>query len=151
MPTGRTTFVTDHAPPTRSRDDQSGSTRDARRLLAIYLSDHLAGSSGGLALAGRGRRSNEGNELGRYLLALERELLDERAQLEAIAASLAVRPARWKTVMGRVAAAMGRLKRNGRTLGYSPLSRVVELEALIAGVFVACGCRHRRSDRGGSA
>ena len=109
-------------------------TGDARRLLSVYLSDHRAGSSGGLALVARARRSNEGSELGTYLRTLETELIDERAQLEVIAASLGVRLGRWKTVIGRVAVEMGRLKPNGRLVGYSPLSRVLELEALIAGV-----------------
>lgn len=39
-----------------------------------------------------------------------------------------------KPVLARAAERVGRLKLNGRVTGYSPLSRLVELEGLVAGV-----------------
>ena len=48
--------------------------------------------------------------------------------------SLGVGTDRLKVLGGWGAEKLGRLKLNGRLLGYSPLSRVVELEALVLGV-----------------
>ena len=47
---------------------------------------------------------------------------------------LGVRADRLKVVGAWAAEKLGRFKLNGRLVGYSPLSRVVELEALMLGV-----------------
>jgi hypothetical protein len=54
--------------------------------------------------------------------------------LVAIMRALGVGVDRLKVVAGWGAEKVGRLKLNGRLLGYSPLSRVVELEGLALGV-----------------
>ena len=47
---------------------------------------------------------------------------------------LGVKPDRVKEAMGWTAEKLGRLKLNGQLLGYSPLSRLVELEGLMLGI-----------------
>ncbi len=103
-------------------------------LLAIYLNDHLAASTGALALARRSARSNRGTVYGDFLAQLVGEIEEDRASLLEIMRSLEVRRDELKVVAGWAAEKAGRLKLNGRLLGYSPYSRVVELEVLLLGV-----------------
>lgn len=104
------------------------------KLLAIYLNDHLAGSVAGVELAKRSLRSNRGTKLGMYLENLVPELEEDRGALRAVMQQLAVRPSRVKPALGLVAERVGRLKLNGQVTGYSPLSRVLELEGLAMGI-----------------
>jgi hypothetical protein len=105
-----------------------------RDLLAIYLNDHLAGATGALELIRRARGSNEGTELGAYLETLAREVEEDRDELMAIMERLEIGTDRMKVAAGWAAEKAGRLKLNGRLTGYSPLSRLVELEAILLGV-----------------
>ena len=103
-------------------------------LLSIYLNDHLAGSSFGVELARRTRDANRGNDLGGFLDGLAREIEADRVSLERIMDSLGVRRSEIKVALGWLAEKIGRIKPNGRVRSYSPLSRVLELEALQGGV-----------------
>ena len=103
-------------------------------LLAIYLNDHLAGSTVGLELARRATSSNRGSGYGRFLEELAAQIGADRESLLEIMRSLGVGTDRVKVSAAWAAEKLGRLKLNGRLLGYSPLSRVVELEALILGI-----------------
>jgi hypothetical protein len=105
-----------------------------KRYLAIYLRDHLAGATGGVELARRAARQNQGSEFGAPLAALASEIEEDRAQLRAILRSLDVRPDPLKAGIAWGAEKAGRLKLNGELRGYSPLSRLVEIEALAGGV-----------------
>lgn len=106
----------------------------SRELLPIYLNDHLAAATGGSDLAHRAAGSNEGTELGEFLSDLAAQIDADRAQLEDVLARLDVTRDPVKTGAVWLAEKLGRLKLNGRLLEYSPLSRVIELEGLIAGV-----------------
>ncbi|MGE5636863.1 MAG: hypothetical protein ACM3UV_07995 [Nocardioidaceae bacterium] len=108
--------------------------RPGDSLLAIYLNDHLGASTGGLELARRALRSNPDRELGRFLTRLVHEIEEDRTELRSIMWALGVKDDRVKLAAGWLGERAGRLKLNGRLRGYSPLSRVLELEALIAGV-----------------
>lgn len=105
-----------------------------RRLLKIYLNDHLAGAVGGAELARRCLRSNRGTPLGTFLKGLLNEILEDRRALEDVMARLDVAADRSKLLAVTIGERVARLKLNGQLLGYSDLSRVVELEALCAGV-----------------
>jgi hypothetical protein len=105
-----------------------------RPLLAIYLNDHLAGSIVGVGLARRARASNEGSELGRTLAEVEAEIEADQATLRRLMERLDVAESKVKPAGAWLAEKLGRLKLNGQLRGYSPLSRVVELEGLCAGV-----------------
>jgi hypothetical protein len=103
-------------------------------LLAIYLQDHLAGATAGLELARRTRGANEGTTYGDFLSQLEREIAEDREDLRELMRRLEVGEDRVKIAAAWTAEKAGRLKLNGRLTGYSPLSRLVELEGLAAGV-----------------
>jgi hypothetical protein len=109
-------------------------------LLAIYLNDHLAGATGALELAKRAAGSNRGTELGTFLARLRDEIAEDRASLVEAMRRLDVGRDRTKIAAGWAAEKAGRLKLNGRLIGYSPLSRVVELEALALGVGGKLAC-----------
>jgi len=104
------------------------------RLLGIYLNDHLAGSSGGLALARRMLRENRDNALGRELERLVPEMEADRGTLLDLMRRAGVPERRYKAAAVRIGEIAGRLKLNGRLLSYSPLSRLTELEWLIIGI-----------------
>jgi hypothetical protein len=103
-------------------------------LLAIYLNDHLAGATAGLELARRAAGSNRSSSYGPFLERLAEEIEEDRESLLAIMQALDVGVDRLKVAGGWGAEKFGRFKLNGRLLGYSPLSRVVELEGLALGV-----------------
>jgi hypothetical protein len=105
-----------------------------RRLLAIYLNDHLAGATGGVELARRARASNSGTSLGEALSEVCAEIETDRATLEQVMETLGVRRNSFKVTGAWAAEKLGRLKLNGRLTGYSPLSRMLELELLHIGI-----------------
>ncbi len=104
------------------------------RLLEIYLADHLAASTAGLALARRTAESNAGTALGDALRRLSTEIEDDRRTLQTMVGELGFRESKAKDAIAWVGEKVGRLKLNGQLRGYSPLSRVLELEALSVGV-----------------
>ena len=104
------------------------------QLLRIYLQDHLAGATGGASLAVRLARNNQGTSYAAELTQLSREVADDLGTLQQLMAALHVSPNPAKNAAASVAERVGRLKLNGRLTGYSPLSRLVEIEALKAGV-----------------
>ena len=103
-------------------------------LLAIYLNDHLAGSTVGRELARRAASNNRSTGYGPTLIELAQEIDEDRQSLLRIMEALGVRVDPFKVAAGWSAEKLGRLKLNGRLRGYSPLSRVMELEVLILGV-----------------
>ena len=104
------------------------------KLVGIYMNDHLAGSTVGLELAKRAASSNEGTPLGDFLEGLASEIEDEREKLKSMMDHLGVPQNRIKVPAAWAAEKVGRLKPNGQLTGYSPLSRVVEVEGLALGV-----------------
>ncbi len=104
-------------------------------LLAIYLNDHLAGSTLGRDLSRRSAGSNRGTPYEPFLSRLAQEIVEDRRSLLAIMGALGVRVDRLKAAAAWGGEKLGRLKLNGQLRGYSPLSRVVELEGLALGVY----------------
>ena len=113
---------------------QDAGSDDAARLLGIYLQDHYAGSAAGLSLVQRCRSHNEGTDFAAVLQVIEAEISEDRQTLEAIMAALGYGPSRVKSALGSIAEVVARVKTNGRLFSYSPLSRVIELEGLAAGI-----------------
>jgi hypothetical protein len=107
---------------------------DGHRLLGIYLRDHLGGASAGVALVRRCREADGDASSTAVLAGIEAEILEDREVLRAMMARLDVSESQIKKMLGRVATAAGQLKSNGRFLRPSPSSRVVEFEALGAGI-----------------
>jgi hypothetical protein len=103
-------------------------------LIAIYLNDHLAGATFGVELARRTRANNNGTPLGDYLEGLASEIESDRETLERLMAELGIQRDRLKVPGAWALEKFGRLKLNGQLTGYSPLSRLVELEFLYLGI-----------------
>lgn len=105
-----------------------------KRFVEIYLNDHLAGATAVRALARRMARSlsdpADRDGLRKMLGDIE---ADGRA-LRTIMRSLDVPVARRRIAAGWAAEKLGRLKPNGRLVKRSPLSDLVEIEALSVGV-----------------
>ncbi len=104
-------------------------------LLAIYLNDHLAGATAGVELAWRLRGSNEDDpEFGPALAEVCAEIEADRETLKAVMDRLGVGQSKLKPLAAVLGERLGRLKLNGQLRGYSPLSRLDELELLQIGV-----------------
>jgi hypothetical protein len=102
------------------------------RRLATYLDDRHALLVAGAELAGRARQSNEGTAYGPLLERIERDLSEDRTLLRGIMSARDISPSRLKSGAAWIGEKLGRLKPNDQLTGYSPLSRVVELDALTA-------------------
>lgn len=101
------------------------------KALDSYLGDHVAGARGGVELAWRTARAQPDHpELRRLAVDIE----DDRRELLDIMRQLGVKEHRYKSYAAWFAEKLGRLKTNGSLLRRSPLSDVVEVEALLLGV-----------------
>ena len=119
--------------PRNSPEDGYGRLVD-QKFLRIYMQDHLAGSTAGLELARRTRGANEGTEYGPPLAKIADEIEADRRQLQGMMEDLGFGGDTIKNVAAWGLEKAGRLKLNGQLKGYSPLSRVVELEGLLTGI-----------------
>lgn len=102
--------------------------------MRIYLNDHHAGSTAGIELARRCLNNNRENEYGSFLRDLVGAIEEDRAELKGLMDSLGFPGDRLKQAVAWGAERLGRFKLNGQLTGYSPLSRLVELEGLKMGV-----------------
>jgi hypothetical protein len=105
-----------------------------RKLIGIYLNDHLAGSTVGRELAKRTLKANRGTAFEPALTELHAQLVEDRETLRALMRALEVREDPVKRTGAIAAERVGRLKLNGSLRGYSPLSRLVEFEGLALGI-----------------
>ncbi len=81
------------------------------------------------------RSSNEGDpDFGPPLAEICAEIEADRATLEQVMEQLGIARGRMKPAAAWAAEKFGRLKLNGQLTGYSPLSRLVELEGLQMGI-----------------
>jgi len=102
--------------------------------LEIYLRDHRAGAVVGTNLAQRAAEENEGTPFGQFFAGLADAIEEDIGSLEQIMGGLGVTPDLLKNAGAKVGEKLGRLKLNGQLTGYSPLSRVHEIEGLRAGI-----------------
>lgn len=113
---------------TRAEPTSSGN------LLAIYLDDHRAGAAAGAALARR-VQDRYGAEPGfEALNALKQDIDADVRTLDALRDRLGVHGGGLKRAIALIGERLGRLKLNGRIVRRSPLSKLLELEMLTAGV-----------------
>ena len=81
------------------------------------------------------RSSNEGDpDFGPPLAEICAEIEADRATLKQMMEQLGIARGRVKPAAAWAAEKLGRLKLNGQLTGYSPLSRLVELEGLQMGI-----------------
>lgn len=104
------------------------------KLLGIYLNDHFAGSTAGLELARRSANNNAGTVYEAFLRDLVQAIEEDKRELESIMDALGIANDKLKIAGAWMAEKAGRLKLNGQLTGYSPLSRLWELEGLKLGV-----------------
>ena len=102
-------------------------------LLGIYLNDHLAGATGGVALAHRIAGSHDPAQR-MTLQRLAADIAHDRRALLDLMAVLEVPVRHYKISAAWAAEKAARLKLNGRLLARSPLSSLEELELLRLGV-----------------
>lgn len=102
----------------------------SKKLLGIYLNDHTAAAVGGIELVRRTMKKNRGTELGDYLQRVEAELIEDQDVLKQMLSKLEIPQSKAKQGAMWLAEKIGRLKLNGQLTGYSPLSRVYDLEGL---------------------
>lgn len=104
------------------------------RLVKLYVRDHFAAATAGGRLARRIRRAVAGSPIGATFGTIDVEIDADRQQLRSLMSEWGIAPSRIKAVSAMLGELVARTKLNGRLLRPSPLSRVLELEGLIAGV-----------------
>jgi len=103
-------------------------------MLAIYLSDHLAGATGASKSMRRLADAERESPYAETLERMAREIEEDRMTLLSIIEAQGIEPHWYKAAMARVGEALGMLKTNGTLFKRSPLSSLVELEAMRMGV-----------------
>ena len=105
-----------------------------RTLLQTYLSDHLTGATGVRARALKMADWYASSDIGPDLARVAAELDAEQEHLEDLIDRLGLTQPLPKQLLARVGELAGRLKANGRVLTGSPMTPLLELELLRAGV-----------------
>lgn len=103
--------------------------------LATYLNDHLGGATTGLEMFRRAARTQGSPDLAR----LRDEVQQDRDSLVRLMRAVGVRVRSYKVLGGWALEKAARFKPNGHLLTRSPLSDLVELEALHLGVVGKAG------------
>ncbi len=103
-------------------------------LVRTYVNDHITGASAVASRVARMSRNPDAGEDADELGRLARELRQEQRVHEATARDLGLTLSRWKHLGAAVAERVARLKPNGRALGRSPMTLVLELEVLRSGL-----------------
>ena len=105
-----------------------------RHEIAMYLNDHLAAATGAVELAHRIAREHEDSRLA----WLARDIEQDRDSLLRVMTALDVEQDYVKVAGGWLGEKLGRLKLNGHLFSRSPLSYVLELEAMRLAVDGKC-------------
>lgn len=113
---------------------QDRASAEQHTFLRIYLEDHLAGAAAGSRRARRLADAERDSESGPELVALADAIDADRRALVELVRSLDVEPRPYKRWLARLGEWVGLVKLNGRLVRRSPLSTLVETEALLIGV-----------------
>jgi hypothetical protein len=105
-------------------------TDDQNALLRIYLEDHAAGATAGSHRAARLADAEADSEDAASLARFATEVSADLDALLTVMHATDVEPSRLKGALASVAEKVGALKPNGRIVDRSPLSTIVELEAM---------------------
>lgn len=104
-------------------------------VLHAYLQHHWAASSAGTALFQRVGRSHSDPYVADRVRQLAKEVNEDRESLRQIIMATGAAPSRIAATTGRALEFAGRFKPNGRVVRRSPLSDLLEVEALRDAVF----------------
>jgi hypothetical protein len=102
--------------------------------LTVYLNDHLAGAAAGIELAEKLRDNNQGTELGKDMIALHRDISEDRDALAELMRHLELERHPVKEAAGWMLEKVSRLRLNPALTGSAELTRLLEAEALSLGV-----------------
>jgi hypothetical protein len=100
------------------------------KLMRIYLEDHLAGATAGAARAQRLAEAEADSDDAAELAAFAHDVDQDRATLVAVMKAVGVGPNVLKTGLASLGEKVGAFKPNGFVVQRSPLTTVVELEAM---------------------
>jgi hypothetical protein len=103
-------------------------------LLEIYLNDQLAAGVLWRELARRAERNNRDRPEEAALKRVATAIAEDVETFERIMERVGARRSRLKPALAATVERAGRLKRNGRWVSYSPLSRFIELDTLAMGI-----------------
>ncbi|GAB3712318.1 hypothetical protein [Mariniluteicoccus flavus] len=106
----------------------------ATELLHVYLQDHHAGASAGVDLFRRVADSHSRPDVRETVARLGDEVEADKALLEELMAAVGAKPAAVKDIPARVGEKLSQLKANNRLVERSPMSDLLELEALTLAV-----------------
>ncbi len=107
---------------------------EARRLLRTYLRDHDSGALAGARRFGSAAQGHRDPQARAELTALHAEVEQDRRSLASVMRRLEVTPDPLKRLVTAAGEQLGRLKPNGFLAQRSPLTDVVEIEALTMAV-----------------
>ena len=105
-----------------------------RQLLEIYLNDHWMGAGAAVSLAERLAYNNTSSVWFEQLRWMVDDIADDEATLAKVRARVGIRGGRAKRAVARLGERLTRTKPGRRLVTPWPLSRVLEIEAMIAGV-----------------
>lgn len=105
-----------------------------RRLLGIYLNDHVTGATAALARVRRMAQAYRSTPVGTICQEIAGEIDAERSWLLDLMRDLDLPVRRYKVAGALVAERLGRLKLNGRLVRPSRLSPLLEAEILRSGI-----------------
>jgi hypothetical protein len=109
------------------------------KLLGLYLSDHLSGSTAGVSRIQRMAEVYAGTPVSADLARVSAELQRERDLLEGLIHDLGVRQRPHRQAAAWLAEHAGRLKLNGRIVRRSPMTMVLEAELMRAAILGKIG------------
>jgi hypothetical protein len=101
------------------------------RPLDVYLTDHLAGSTGGVELAQRAAEENSGSDLGSFFSELLADIQEDRATLEDMMKHLGTQPSPIKQAGAWIMEKFSRFK---MAAGSQDLGTLLMIETLEMGV-----------------
>jgi hypothetical protein len=105
-------------------------TDENNKLLRIYLEDHYAGATAGAARARRLADAEKDSADADALAGFADDAAADREQLATAMAALGIPTSRIKNELAAIGEKLGALKPNGYVLNRSPLSTIVEIEAM---------------------
>lgn len=114
--------------------EDAGPRFAASKLLRVYLQDHHAASSAGVRRVRRLADAERDGDDGAALSRIATEIAEDQESLERVMRTLGVSPQALKEVSAKGAEKVGLLKRNGTLVHRSPLTTLVELEAMLVAV-----------------
>lgn len=109
------------------------------KLLGLYLSDHLTGSTAGVGRIERMAKDFTDTPVHAELATLAAEIRRERGLLKDLIRELGIRQRPHRQAAAWLAERAGRLKLNGRVLSRSPMTLVLESELMRAAILGKIG------------